>query len=61
MASNFPLAAVFEEIEEIVEVIEEGISYSTKKCDTYEHVRDLRQKLVIDYERLEDMHDYIVL
>ena len=33
---------------------------SIKKCDTCEHVQDLRRKLVIDYERLEDMHDYIV-
>ena len=37
-----------------------GIFNSIKKCDTCEHVQDLRRKLVIDYERLEDMHDYIV-
>ena len=37
-----------------------GIFDSIKKCDTCQHVQDLRRKLVIDYERLEDMHDYIV-
>ena len=37
-----------------------GIFDAIKKCDTCEHVQDLRRKLVIDYERLEDMHDYIV-
>ena len=37
-----------------------GIFDSIKKCDTCQHVQDLRRKLVVDYERLEDMHDYIV-
>ena len=37
-----------------------GIFYSVKKCYTHENIRDLRQKLFIDYERLEDMQDYIV-
>ena len=40
--------------------IAKGIFDAIKKCDTCEHVQDLRRKLVIDYERLEDMHDYIV-
>ena len=37
-----------------------GIFDSIKKCDTCEHVRDIHRKLVVDYDMLEDLHDYIV-